>query len=217
MPLVRILRQAPKEVVRYIPGEVYFELNWDERQEGHPHQGDGFSKWIQTEPSPQLAEGSIPTKLVCLVRAEPFEIDEDIQRAREELNRDRKCSDWFPYQPGRSPSQHLEDRKEKEVETERRRHELQIAEMQSKFSEKALEVESKLLDVESRIADAATSQKTAAWFTVGVSVLAVCVGAVVVFVAAALFEGETTVTVGVPAPTEQSSPETEGSPPEPAP
>ena len=216
------LAKHQKKFGEYVPGSVYFELNWDERQEGNAHQGAAFTQWIQTEPSAQLAQGSIPTKMVCLVRAAPFEVDGDIQAARAELNQDRGCLSWFAYRPGRTPVQHLDEKQMLEIQKQREAHDLKIAEMRKEFDEKALEVHK-------AIADASSTQALATKANVFVAGFAVFVGAAVVIVTTAIFQGNTTVNnlpptnnieitlpTPEPTPTPQLTPDTEESPPQPA-
>jgi hypothetical protein len=47
------------------------------------------------------------------------------------LRRDRHCADWYPYQPGFSPKEHLEEERMMRIEQDRKTHDLQLAQMQA--------------------------------------------------------------------------------------
>lgn len=50
------------------------------------------------------------------------------------IDRDRHCEDWYPFQPGLSSKQHLDQMLAMQVEHARREHERQLKELESKIA-----------------------------------------------------------------------------------
>ena len=155
-----------------IPGRTYFLVEDDERFPG-AGQGDVFTYMF--DPDKGREGGTALTELVCFVRAADFALTKGVEEARAILNEDRKCLDWYPFRPGLDPYEHLEEQKMQDLERRREKVNLQLASLTEE------------------IAKIAARQ----WW---VSLLALIVGALVVLIAAWLFQGDTNVNVFLPTP-----------------
>jgi ElaB/YqjD/DUF883 family membrane-anchored ribosome-binding protein len=85
------------------------------------------------------------------------------------INRDRGCPEWYPYTPGFSPKEHLEELRMRQLEEDRRKHDLELARLQREAEERSQAVAEAL-----RAATEATGRFTTKWgyIAVGIAILA---------------------------------------------
>jgi hypothetical protein len=100
----------------------YYEIEPDQRESG--------KVWSHR---PDLTGSPLSTEPACFDRAADLrsEASELIQlgndgTAKEVCNKDRACEHWYPYSPGFSPKEHMEDLKLKALEQDRREFELKL-------------------------------------------------------------------------------------------
>jgi hypothetical protein len=100
------------------------------------------------------------------------------QALLEVLNLDRRCSDWYPYTPGFSPKEHLEELRMAQLEQERRDHELALAQLRRDSDERGDKIAESLRQV-----TVETAKFTTKWtyFAFGVAVLGVALVAAAYF------------------------------------
>src|SRR5712691_1549915 len=60
---------------------------------------------------------------------------------------DRECSEWYPYTPGFSPKEHVEELQMMQLEDDRRKHEIALAQVQSMSEERAASIAESLHQV----------------------------------------------------------------------
>jgi hypothetical protein len=107
-----------------LPPPRFYEIERDEREQGHVFHhfhGMGRQDWLRTV-------------MVCLVGAAPYRVrmsgpSEQVEKfaeARNVLAENRQCRAWFPYRPGRTPSEHLEEFRMLQLENRRAELERQI-------------------------------------------------------------------------------------------
>jgi len=176
--------------------------------------------------------GTLPSLLLhCFVQAQP--IREELRLAlpgktTEEavlsvLGRPRNCSDWYRYQPGFSPKEHLEDARMMRIEEMRRAHDLQLAQMQADARASSERIQANSLEIAKaikasseavadsnasieRITEAQSAFNTGWTYRTYALALAVLVltAAAVIFAALGYFNGRTVV-IETPTPTATAS------------
>src|SRR5712692_9293830 len=101
-------------------GDRWHEVTEDERKSGDIVKQDGMRAWARP---------------VCFVSAAdlPVELgpgDPSAAKVLYVIGKDRKCPKWFEYVPDFSPKEHFEKRQMMDLEAERRKHDLELAELQ---------------------------------------------------------------------------------------
>lgn len=114
------------------------------------------------------------------------------------LNFDRHCEEWYPYTPGLSPKEHLEQRLLIDLEHARREHDLRLSEMEREGRRSSEQIQADSLAI-ARAVKGFTTRWTYAAFGVALAVLVV--GIVTLVFTAISATHSTTVVVKAPAPT----------------
>ena len=84
------------------------------------------------------------------------------------MYRDRDCECWYPYRPGHSPKEHLEESRMMQLEQERRDLQMRLAQMGEESSRDRLEIAKAL-----RATTEATARFTTRWTYIAVGVAVV--------------------------------------------
>jgi hypothetical protein len=100
---------------------------------------------------------------------------------RDVLTADRQCSKWYPYTQGLSPKEHVEELRMMQLEEDRRKHEVSLAQLQSKSDERAASIAESLHQV-----TVETGKFTTRWTYIAVGLAA---AALLVVLASYLFPG----------------------------
>jgi hypothetical protein len=74
------------------------------------------------------------------------------------MDRDRSCPEWYPYSPGFSPKEHLEELRMRQLEEDRRKHDLELARLQLEAEQRSQAIAEAL-----RATTEATGRFTTKW------------------------------------------------------
>jgi hypothetical protein len=112
------------------------------------HVADTFTGPIQTEPA--------CFRRVAAIRDEVQEISgnqNDLRAAAKQVcEKDRGCQSWYPYTPGFTPKEHLEELQMGLLENARRDFELRLEKDRKEFDLKLLEISQKIQEDSRKIA-----------------------------------------------------------------
>ena len=92
----------------------------------------------------------------------------------EVLNLDRRCSEWYPYTSGFSPKEHVEELRMMQLEEDRRKHDMELANLQVRAQADSRAISESLVTVAERT-ERFTGRWTYAAFGVAVVALLVVV------------------------------------------
>ncbi len=150
----------------------WHEATEEERETGTLLQGGaGWEHEINTVPACFVRAADLPAEYQAGLRtpAESLESGDTVLR-RATLNivtRDRGCPQWYPYSPGFSPKEHLEELRMMQLEDERRKHDLELAALQREADQRSLAIADAL-----RATTDATAQFTTKWTYIAVGLAA---------------------------------------------
>jgi F0F1-type ATP synthase membrane subunit c/vacuolar-type H+-ATPase subunit K len=98
------------------------------------------------------------------------------------LDRDRECQKWCPYTPGFSPKDHFEELRMMQLEEDRRKHNVELAQLRAASDERGLALGRTLADITTKLHDVAsrTERFTTTWtyFALGIAITALLIAAV---------------------------------------
>jgi hypothetical protein len=96
---------------------------------------------------------------------------------RDVLTTDRQCSKWYPYTQGFSPKEHVEELRMMQLEEDRRKHDLSLAQLQSQSDERAVSIAESLHQVTVSLKDVTveTGRFTTKWTYIAFAVAALAV------------------------------------------
>jgi hypothetical protein len=87
------------------------------------------------------------------------------------LNFDRECPEWYPYTPGFSPKEHVEQLQMMQLEADRRTHELQLAKLRAEADQRAAEAAQRSVEISTKLHEVSkeTARFTTHWTYVAVA------------------------------------------------
>jgi hypothetical protein len=132
----------------------WFEASLEERTTGHLHTAT--TGWF-TEPAcirgaANLAQEQADSSNAQLAGRPPVDDEGNPTLSSRDalldvLNLDRRCPEWYPFTPGFSPKEHVEQLLMMQLEEDRRKHEVSLAQLQSKSDERAVSIAQSLHQV----------------------------------------------------------------------